>query len=67
MERQNLMQLLSANPYPGRGIVIGNRYRPGANAAVIAYWIMGRSENSATGSLRPRRMVSGRRPLMRAK
>ena len=46
MERQNLMQLLSANPYPGRGIVIGNRYRPGANAAVIAYWIMGRSENS---------------------
>ena len=46
MERQNLTQLLSGNPYPGRGIVLGNVSRPGANAAVIAYWIMGRSENS---------------------
>ena len=46
MERQNLTQMLSGNPYPGRGIVLGNVSRPGANAAVIAYWIMGRSENS---------------------
>ena len=46
MERKNLAELLAQNPYPGRGIVIGNHYRPGANAAVVAYWIMGRSENS---------------------
>ena len=46
MMRQDLMQLLASNPYPGRGIVLGNVFRPGANAAVIAYWIMGRSENS---------------------
>ena len=46
MEQKNLSQLLSRNSYPGRGIVIGNRCRPGANAAVVAYWIMGRSENS---------------------
>ena len=46
MMRQDLMQLLASNPYPGRGIVLGNVSRPGANAAVIAYWIMGRSENS---------------------
>ena len=46
MMRQDLMGLLASNPYPGRGIVLGNVSRPGANAAVIAYWIMGRSENS---------------------
>ena len=36
--------LLKDNPYPGRGIVVG-RSEDGANA-VIAYFIMGRSENS---------------------
>ena len=40
----NLYQSLSANPYPGRGIVLG---RTADNKkAVIAYFIMGRSENS---------------------
>ena len=36
--------LLSTNPYPGRGIVIG-KSADGKNA-VFAYFIMGRSENS---------------------
>ena len=44
MDMQNLSQLLKANPYPGRGILLGrsadDRY------AVAAYFIMGRSENS---------------------
>ena len=44
MEALNLCQLLEEHPYPGRGIVLGrsadNKY------AVIAYFIMGRSENS---------------------
>ncbi len=44
MIKQDLPSLLRANPYPGRGIVLGSS--PGASAAVIVYWIMGRSENS---------------------
>lgn len=44
MQKLSLEQELKANPYPGRGIVIGvtsdGRY------AVTAYFIMGRSENS---------------------
>lgn len=43
---QDLSALLRGNAYPGRGILLGSLYRPGANAAVIAYFIMGRSENS---------------------
>ena len=44
MEMLDLFQLLSANSYPGRGIVLG---RSADNKkAVIAYFIMGRSENS---------------------
>ena len=39
----DLMKYLSENPYPGRGIVMG---RTANNRAVIAYFIMGRSENS---------------------
>ncbi|MDL2325041.1 IMP cyclohydrolase [Ruminococcaceae bacterium OttesenSCG-928-A16] len=44
MEKQNLVQLLKANPYPGRGIVLG--CSPSGQKAVIAYFIMGRSANS---------------------
>ena len=44
MNKLDLTHLLSSNPYPGRGIVLGrsadNKY------AVAAYFIMGRSENS---------------------
>ena len=44
MQTLNLATLLSSNPYPGRGIVIGRS--KDASKAVIAYFIMGRSENS---------------------
>ena len=39
---KNIQTLLSANAYPGRGVVIGRTTKH----AVIAYFIMGRSENS---------------------
>ena len=39
----NLYELVSTNAYPGRGIVIGKNKD---GKAVIAYFIMGRSENS---------------------
>ncbi len=39
----DLTKYLSENPYPGRGILMG---RTANNQAVIAYFIMGRSENS---------------------
>ena len=41
---QDLTELLSVNPYPGRGIALG-RSADGKRAAVV-YFIMGRSENS---------------------
>lgn len=44
METKNICNLLSENAYPGRGIVIG-RSADGKSMA-IAYFIMGRSENS---------------------
>ena len=44
MEKQNLSALLKENNYPGRGIVLG-RCACG-DKMVIAYFIMGRSENS---------------------
>lgn len=44
MEKLSLKRELSGNSYPGRGIVIG-RSEDGTKA-VIAYFIMGRSENS---------------------
>ena len=40
----DLKKLLSENSYPGRGIVIGNS--ADGKKALIAYFIMGRSENS---------------------
>ena len=44
MEIKDLAQLLTNNSYPGRGIVLGRT--PNGRCAVIAYFIMGRSENS---------------------
>ena len=38
------MDALRANPYPGRGIVIGQT--PDGSRMVQVYWIMGRSDNS---------------------
>ena len=40
----NLIKIYRKNSYPGRGIVIG-KTQDGTHAA-IAYFIMGRSENS---------------------
>ena len=62
-------KLLSENPYPGRGIILGKT--PDGGYAVSAYFIMGRSENSRNRvftekrgschlSLRPNQ---GQRPL----
>ncbi len=44
MKALNLAQQLQNNPYPGRGILFGRS--PDGECAVIAYFIMGRSENS---------------------
>ncbi len=44
MAQYDLKQLLSENTYPGRGIVIG--MSADGKKAMIAYFIMGRSENS---------------------
>ncbi len=41
---EDLFGLLSANPYPGRGIALGRS--ADGKRAVIVYFIMGRSENS---------------------
>lgn len=41
--RQNLLERLAENPYPGRGIVIG---RNEEGQWIQVYWIMGRSANS---------------------
>ena len=44
MEIVNIAKELSSNSYPGRGIVLGKT--PDGKKAAIAYFIMGRSENS---------------------
>ena len=44
MKTLDLTQLLQSNPYPGRGIMLGRSADD--TKAVIAYFIMGRSENS---------------------
>ncbi|MEE0265457.1 MAG: IMP cyclohydrolase [Acutalibacteraceae bacterium] len=44
MELLSIEKELTSNPYPGRGILIGKS--ADGNNAVIAYFIMGRSENS---------------------
>lgn len=44
MKNLDLTALLRGNPYPGRGIVLGSS--PDGEKSVIAYFIMGRSENS---------------------
>ena len=43
-ENHALNTLLSGNPYPGRGIVLGQT--ADGSQSVAAYFIMGRSENS---------------------
>lgn len=51
MQKQSIASLLSANAYPGRGIIVG--LTPDGSKAVTAYFIMGRSENSRNRVFRP--------------
>jgi len=44
MEIKKIGELLKLNPYQGRGIIMGRV--PAGNKAALAYFIMGRSENS---------------------
>lgn len=44
MKNLDLSTLLRENPYPGRGILLGRS--PNGRYSVMAYFIMGRSENS---------------------
>ena len=44
MSKLSLYELIKAKKYPGRGIVIGKT--DAGKKAVVAYFIMGRSENS---------------------
>ena len=44
MKQQNLFEAIASNPYPGRGIIIGQP--PDGKRAVLAYFIMGRSAGS---------------------
>ena len=46
MEKLDLMEYLRQRPYPGRGILIGQAHNGTWAQSVIAYFIMGRSENS---------------------
>jgi IMP cyclohydrolase len=46
MDTTDLCRYLRERPYPGRGILLGAAMRNGQLNAVIAYFIMGRSENS---------------------
>lgn len=46
MDTSDLCAYLRQRPYPGRGILLGATQRDGRLHTVIAYFIMGRSENS---------------------
>ncbi|MEF9865098.1 MAG: IMP cyclohydrolase [Oscillospiraceae bacterium] len=52
MKTENLYEHLSTNAYPGRGVLIG-KSDDGQNA-VIAYFIMGRSQNSRNRVFTPK-------------
>ena len=46
MNTLDLNEFLKSRPYPGRGILVGNAHNGTWAQSVIAYFIMGRSENS---------------------
>ena len=46
MNTLDLNEFLKSRPYPGRGILVGNAHKGTWAQSVIAYFIMGRSENS---------------------
>ena len=51
MQKQSVASLLSQNVYPGRGIIVG--LTPDGAKAAVAYFILGRSENSRNRVFRP--------------
>ena len=51
MEKIDLNEYLASNEYPGRGIAVA--MAPDGRQMFIGYFIMGRSENSATACLTP--------------
>lgn len=53
MEKLDLNSYLRQRPYPGRGILLGCARSGAAQQAVIAYFIMGRSENSRNRVFEP--------------
>ena len=53
MEKLDLMEDLRQRPYPGRGILIGQAHNGTWAQSVIAYFIMGRSENSRNRVFEP--------------
>ena len=53
MEKLDLMEYLRQRPYPGRGILIGQAHNGTWAQSVIAYFIMGRSENSRNRVFEP--------------
>ena len=57
----DLTELLRSNPYPGRGIVLGQT--PDGKHAVTAYFIMGRSANSRNRIFVRSPTASARRPM----
>lgn len=46
MSALNLSEILKSRPYPGRGILVGSAHNGTWVQSVVAYFIMGRSENS---------------------
>ena len=46
MKTMDLNEILKSRAYPGRGILVGNAHNGTWAQSVIAYFIMGRSENS---------------------
>ena len=56
----DISQELMSNAYPGRGIILGRT--PDNKKNVIAYFIMGRSENSRNRCSWRRRTASAPRP-----
>ena len=53
MKNLDLMEYLRQRPYPGRGILIGQAHNGTWAQSVIAYFIMGRSENSRNRVFEP--------------
>jgi hypothetical protein len=56
MKQQSLSEIITNNPYPGRGIVLG--LTPDGKRAALAYFIMGRSAGSRSRAFVKKGMTS---------